>query len=232
MAFTVKALEFISENYMRNDREWFKAHKKDYEQLVLAPFAELLETLAPVMERIDPKLVCTPKCVSRIYRDARYIKDGAIFRDSLWCSVRRKKNSVYELTPEFYFYISLEGFGYGCGYYRTSTAAMEQLRKMALSGDKTFKSAKKAFEAQDRFYLAGEMYKKNRFPDCKPDILDWVNRKSICLCYDSADPQELFDEALFGRVVQDMEKIVPVYKLYTKMEEQALAESQMPHNTK
>ena len=175
MSFTVQALEFISENYMRNDRQWFKDHKADYEKLVLAPFAELLQTLAPVMEKIDPQLICTPKCVSRIYRDARYVRGGAVFRDSLWCSVRRKKASAYDLVPEFYFYISLEGFGYGCGYYRTSTAAMEQLRKMALSGDKTFKAAKKAFENQSRFYLAGEMYKKNRFPDCKSDILDWVN---------------------------------------------------------
>ena len=56
MGFTEKTLGFISENYMRNDREWFKEHKGDYEALVLAPFAELLETLAPVMEKIDDKL--------------------------------------------------------------------------------------------------------------------------------------------------------------------------------
>ena len=105
MSFTVQALEFISENYMRNDRQWFKDHKADYEKLVLAPFAELLQTLAPVMEKIDPQLICTPKCVSRIYRDARYVRGGAVFRDSLWCSVRRKKASAYDLVPEFYFYL-------------------------------------------------------------------------------------------------------------------------------
>ena len=232
MGFTEKALGFISENYMRNDREWFKAHKGDYEQLVLSPFAELLETLAPVMQKIDDKLICTPKCVSRIYRDARYVKGGAIFRDSLWCSVRRRKASAYDLLPEFYFYISLEGFGYGCGYYHTSTAAMEQLRAMALSGDKVFRAAKRAFEKQDRFYLGGEMYKKNRFPDCAPDLLDWVNRKSICVCYDSADSGELFDDALFGRVAQDMAEIAPIYRLYAEMEDRVLTASEKPHGTK
>jgi len=232
MGFTEKTLGFISENYMRNDREWFKQHKGDYEALVLAPFAKLLETLAPVMEKIDDKLICTPKCVSRIYRDARYVKGGAVFRDSLWCSVHRKKASAYDLLPEFYFYISLEGFGYGCGYYRTGTASMEQLRKMALSGDKVFTAAKRAFEKQDRFYLGGEMYKKNRFPDCAPDLLDWVNRKSICVCYDSTDSGELFDEKLFERVAQDMQDIAPIYRLYAEMEERVLAESEKPHGTK
>lgn len=224
MPFTKQTLEFISENYMRNDRQWFKDHKADYESLVLAPFSELLQTLAPVMDSIDRKLVCTQKCVSRIYRDARYVKGGAIFRDSLWCSVRRQKTSAYELAPEFYFYVSLEGFGYGCGYYRTSTAAMDQLRKMAFEGDKVFKAAKKAFEKQDRFYLSGEMYKKNRFPNRKPEILDWVNRKSICVSCDSTDSSELFSSTLFERVTKDMQSIAPIYKLYTTMEERVLAD--------
>ena len=43
MPFTKQTLEFISENYMRNDRQWFKDHKADYESLVLAPFSELLQ---------------------------------------------------------------------------------------------------------------------------------------------------------------------------------------------
>lgn len=232
MAFTIQALEFINENLMRNDREWFKQHKADYERLVITPFTELLQTLAPVMEKIDGELICTPKCISRIYRDARYVKGGAIFRDSLWCSIKRKKSSAYDLVPEFYFYLSLEGFGYGCGYYRTSTAAMEQLRKMAIAGDKTFKAAKRAFEKQDRFYLSGDVYKKNHFPEQSKDLWDWLNRKSICLCYDSSDSSELFSDGLFERVAKDMQTLEPVYKLYVKMEQQAQGESQKPHNVK
>ena len=97
---------------------------------------------------------------------------------------------------------------------------------MALSGDKVFTAAKRAFEKQDRFYLGGEMYKKNRYPDCAPDLLDWVNRKSICVCYDSADSGELFDEKLFERVARDMQGIAPIYRLYAEMEERVLAESE------
>ena len=103
MGFTEKTLGFISENYMRNDREWFKEHKGDYEALVLAPFAELLETLAPVMEKIDDKLICTPKCVSRIYRDARYVKGGVIFRDSLWCTERKPALTTFCQSFTFTF---------------------------------------------------------------------------------------------------------------------------------
>lgn len=232
MAFTVRALEFIHENHLRNDREWFKQHKQEYQQFVLEPFAELLQTLAPVVRQIDNELVCDPKCVSRIYRDARYIKGGSIFRDSLWCSIRRKKNNVYDLLPEFYFYVSLDGFGYGCGYYRTSTAAMEKLRQMAIEGDKTFKAAKRALDKQKRFCLSGDVYKKNHFPDQKPELWEWLNRRSVCVSYDSADSGELFDVGLFERVAKDMQMIAPVYRLYVKMEELAAAQSEKPHNVK
>ena len=232
MAFTVKTLEFLDENYVRNDREWFKQNKQRYEREVIAPFVQLLEKLAPVIEKTDSELICSPKCIARLYRDARRVKGGAIFRDSLWCSVKKKKASAYDCVAEFYFYVSTRGFGYGCGYYITPTAVMEQLRKAAIDGDKLFKAAKRAYEKQDRFYLSGEMYKKNHFPDQKPDILDWINRRSICLCYDSQDPSELFDKNLFDRVAQDFEAISPVYKFFSEMEKRARGESRKPHNIK
>ena len=232
MSFTPDAPRFLDENYVRNDKAWFKEHKQDYEQYVLAPFAQLLETVAPVIAAADSELVCTPRCISRIYRDARYVKGGAVFRNSVWCSIRKKRSSAYELVPEFYFYLTTEGFGYGCGYYRTSTAAMEQLRKMAISGDKIFKAAKKAFESQNKFYLAGEMYKKNHFPNEKPQLWDWLNRKSICACYDSADPNELFSDKLFDTVAKDFESITPMYKLYAEMERLAKLEDRKPGNIK
>lgn len=231
MAFSIRSIEFLDENYVRNDREWFKQHKQDYEELIIKPFTELLSTLEPVMAKIDDKLICTPKCISRIYRDARYVKGGAVFRDSLWVSVRRKKEP-FALVPEFYFYISLQGFGYGCGYYHAGTEAMQQMREMALSGDKVFIEAKKALEAQDRFYLAGEMYKKNRFPDAKPELWDWLNRKSVCACYDSTDSSELFSDSLFEKVAADLETLAPVYQLYVRMEERVTERSEKPHNTK
>lgn len=222
MAFTLKALEFLDENYVRNDRQWFKQHKADYEELILKPFTELLKTLEPLMADVDPGLICTPKCISRIYRDARYVKGGAVFRDSLWISVRRPREA-YALVPEYYFYMGTQGFGYGCGYYRTSTGVMQQLRDMALAGDKVFKAAKKAYEQQDRFYLSGEMYKKNHFPDAKPELWDWLNRKSICMCYDGTDSSELFSEGLFEKVAADYQLLTPVYRLYTEMEARAAA---------
>ena len=47
------------------------------------PLGELVTELAPIMAKIDKMIICDPKRISRIYRDARYAKDS-VFRDEVW----------------------------------------------------------------------------------------------------------------------------------------------------
>ena len=42
MNLSPEALEFLIENAMRNDREWFQANKERFRQLVIAPLEELV----------------------------------------------------------------------------------------------------------------------------------------------------------------------------------------------
>ena len=48
--------------------------------------------------------------------------------------------------PEFYFYISTHGFGYGCGYYKTDRESMDEMRAMILAGAQEYKKAHKALK--------------------------------------------------------------------------------------
>ncbi|MBO5448432.1 MAG: DUF2461 domain-containing protein [Ruminococcus sp.] len=222
MSFTEKAPAFLFENYTRNDKEWFKANRETYENELLKPFAELISFLAPTLKSIDREIICDPGKVSRIYRDARFAKGGPIFRQSLWCSICRKKEPFVS-KPEFYFYISPDGFGWGCGYYRTPRNVMESMRKLISGGDKTAKAALRAYSRQDRFSLTGEMYKRDRFPDRSDKLKEWLNRKSVCLCYDGEDPELLFSEELAQYISDDFKSVADVYRLYIKAEEEAAA---------
>ena len=94
MPFSEKTLEFIFENHANDSKEWFKAHKDDFEQYVKEPFREFVSALTPTMLKIDDEFICDPKRLSRIYRDARYSKGKSIFRDYMWYSFGRKKESM------------------------------------------------------------------------------------------------------------------------------------------
>ena len=135
MLFSEEAIGFLFENHTRDSKDWFKEHKADYHRLIEEPFAELITALTPIMNDIDSRIVCNPKKISRLYKDARYNKGGPIFRESVWCSLKcQRDKSEYHPMPEFYFYISTHGFGYGCGYYKTDRESMDEMRAMILAG--------------------------------------------------------------------------------------------------
>ena len=42
MAFSREALDFLMENKLRDSKEWFREHRKDYDRLVLLPMRQLV----------------------------------------------------------------------------------------------------------------------------------------------------------------------------------------------
>ena len=218
MRFSEKSIEFLAENYMNNSKEWFNEHKSDYEKYVKQPFAYLIEYLSPVMAEIDGDINCSLRSISRIYKDTRFSKGGSIFRDSLWISLRRRRER-FQCVPEFYFYAGVNGFGWGCGYYQASAQSMESIRSLILKGDKSFKSAEKAFESLEGYELWGESYKRNHFHEQSEKLCKWLNKKTICVSADREEPELLFSDGLAEMLKSEFIKLKPVYDFYIKAEE-------------
>ena len=101
MPFTPAALDFLFENWSRNDRTWYHEHKDLYQDLIREPFARLMRDLQPTMLKIDPLMDTSEKRISRVYRDARIVGNGPFFRDHIWCTMGRGKD-VYWGYPCFY----------------------------------------------------------------------------------------------------------------------------------
>ena len=224
MAFTPNAPQFLFENYTRNDKEWFKAHKDIYEREVLTPMREMIEYLTPLMNGIDDQIVCSPKKVSRIYRDVRLMKDGMFFKQAIWFSLMRPKERFVS-KPEFFFWISPDDFGWGCGYYSIPTPIMENVRTLILNRDKTAVEAVKVYDKQDIFKLDGEMYKRDKFPNEPDNLKNWLNRKNLSVVFESDDPELFFGNDLNERVRADFEMISPIYKLFIKAEDMEVSQN-------
>jgi uncharacterized protein (TIGR02453 family) len=76
--FTPHALAFLRALKRNNDREWFKARKDRYEQVVRAPMIALIERLAGDFRAFAPDLAASPKTsLYRIYRDTRFSENKA-----------------------------------------------------------------------------------------------------------------------------------------------------------
>ncbi len=216
MPFSQASLDFLFENRLHDNKEWFNEHKADYKELVTEPMAQLILDVAPTMEKIDKQIICNPKRISRLYRDARMHPDS-IFRDHIWYSFGRQKDG-FNPRPEFYFSVGASGMSFGCGYYCPRPATMEAARQLILARDESFQKAFKAVEKQKTFSMYGDLYKRNKYPDQPPEICLWLNRKNLGLSADITDPEIMFGEALSAYVSGEFLKIAPIYDFYLKAE--------------
>ena len=222
MAFSEKSLRFLDENHRRNSREWFDAHRAEYEEQVRQPMLELAGALIPTMLRIDPLLILEPKrAVCRIFRDTRFSRDKTMFKRASWFVFQRSKGMVhpvwfFEFTPEFHHF--------GCGYYTTPPKVMERVRALVLAGDKRYREAQKALEGLPGFSLEGDCYKRSRHPDAPAKQRDWLERRSVTALSFSRDRRRLFSRNLADRLAEAFRKLAPVYAFL--MHAHALAEAE------
>jgi uncharacterized protein (TIGR02453 family) len=74
--FTRDTLSFLRALKRNNDREWFRAHRAEYDRAVREPMIAVIEHLARDFRTIAPHLVASPKAsLYRIYRDTRFSDD-------------------------------------------------------------------------------------------------------------------------------------------------------------
>lgn len=220
--FSQQTLDFLLENRVMDSKAWFLEHRGIYERTVLAPMRALVEALAPTMQAIDPTLICEPKVgrsISRIYRDTRFTRSKAIFRENMWCVFIRAKHTYFAL-PGFYFEVNPAGFVYGCGFYGMSTDTMESVRRLILAGDAHWQQALAAYQAQDVFLLDDARYKRSRHPDQPEELRAWLDQRNIDLSCSSGELELLFSPELGGRVASDFLRIAPIYHFLMHAEEQ------------
>jgi len=72
--FDKKALTFLSDIRKNNDKEWFEAHRTEYDNLILNPSRAFVEEMGEHLQALEPSINFSPKInksLYRIYRDTR-----------------------------------------------------------------------------------------------------------------------------------------------------------------
>lgn len=214
--FSKKTFDFLSENRLRNSKEWFDGHRGEFDAFVMDPFKELVRELAPEMLAIDAQLIVEPRVdrtISRIRRDTRFSKDKSLYRDVMWCCFVRDKK-IWGGPPGFVMELSPRGWRYGCGYYATDPRTMESARELILQGNPAFLSALSCYEKQDVFMLEGDAYKRSKFPSQPERLRSWLDRKTFWVVRNSDDWDLLCSDRLAQTLVRDFKLIKPVYEFF------------------
>lgn len=79
--FTPRTLTFLRSLKRHNDREWFAAHREEYEREVKGRMLALVERLAVDLQAFAPELVASARTsLFRINRDTRFTEDKSPYK--------------------------------------------------------------------------------------------------------------------------------------------------------
>jgi len=213
MPFSQSTIEFLVENRLQDSRDWFRENKDRYNRVLLEPFIELVNSLAPIMLKIDPHLITEPRVdrtLSRVNRDTRFSKDKSLYRDNMWLVFMREKK-LYDGLPGFYFDLGPWGFSYGMGYYQASTVSMESIRRLIIADSPAFLKANKLFRNQDVFQMEGDLYKRSKYPDMPEHLRFWLDRKSISFNHHNNDEELMYSDRLATVLADGFRLLAPIY---------------------
>jgi uncharacterized protein (TIGR02453 family) len=115
--FPPETIRFLRELRVNNRKDWFDAHRRDYEAFWLAPAKAFVVAAGQQLADLAPGIRAEPRVMGsifRINRDTRFTRDPSPYKDHIdfwfWEGERRRAVSGFfaRLTPE------LIGVGAGC----------------------------------------------------------------------------------------------------------------------
>ncbi len=210
--FSDNTLKYLNDIVLMNDRIWYAEHKNEYNKYIKEPFYELIELLTPTIRKIDPELVTDPKkCLSRMYRDARRVKGGCLYRDHVWLVFKRPQNDTLFESPSFYFEITPDGCSCGMGFYCAHAKIMEKWRKYIAENPNAFAEAVEPIEDSEILTAHGQSYARPK-PDCPAGLEKWYNFKTFFINTD-IDISAIKSPGLADFLAEQFKTCAPLYRI-------------------
>ncbi|HZG01425.1 MAG TPA: DUF2461 domain-containing protein [Chitinophagales bacterium] len=124
-----KTLRFLAQLKKNNNREWFEAHRADYDA-VRGPWEEFVGALIADFSERDARLVGleAKQCLFRIYRDVRFSNDKTPYKKHLSATIAPggRKSPL----PGFYVHIEPNGETWvGGGLWRPEAQLLKKVRQ-------------------------------------------------------------------------------------------------------
>lgn len=187
--FAPKAMTFLRGLTKNNRKEWFEEHRGDYETLLKAPLAQLIEDVDVRLATVAPEIVGSPKKSSfRIHRDVRFSKDKSPYKTHVacWFFHRDAGHGVGSEAAHggagFYFHLAPAGSFCGGGIWMPPRPALAKLRLHLADDYKGFEEIVLASGFKRRFGALDDDAMLTRMPrgfDPEHPAGQWLRHQSF-----------------------------------------------------
>ena len=193
--FTDKTFKFQRALAKNNTREWFTAHKADYEEHLKQPFLRLITDLQAPLATISTHFRADPKPMGgslfRIYRDTRFANDKTPYKT--WSGARfyheRIKVASSEATlqrhgtaveaPSFYLHIAPGDCFLGGGLWHPEPTTQRRIRDFIVENPASWKKAVRSPAFRRKYAMHDEsLARAPRGYPADHELIDDLKRKN------------------------------------------------------
>jgi uncharacterized protein (TIGR02453 family) len=157
--FPEDAIGFLVALREHNDRDWFHAHRDDYERFLLEPARDFVAAMG---DELGPEVHADPRVngsIFRINRDTRFSKDKRPYKDhlDLWFW---QGDGPSRTCPGYWFRLTPELLMLGAGMHRFEGDALTRYREAVADPERGAELSRAASGLPEEYRLGGRTYKR------------------------------------------------------------------------
>jgi uncharacterized protein (TIGR02453 family) len=154
----------------KNERDWFLAHKAEYEEGWNAPMKALLADLGPIIDATYARCELDEPKVFRIFRDVRFSKDKSPYKTHIggYIPLLRRGKKTTDLPMAIYFHVGAGEVFAAAGHYMMEKESLARFQ-VAVADDKRGKELTKILAAlKKKGFVAQAHDRYKRVPKAYP----------------------------------------------------------------
>ena len=207
--FTEQTVAFLEALKQNNTREWFNAHKADYETHVRAPMLAIIERLAEDFPRVAPDLVASPRSMYRIYRDTRFSSDKTPYKTHVAAAFTHRTLPKNE-SAALYFHFAPGQLWIGGGLYAPPTPLLHRIRQHIAADPDRFRRVAESPALRRRGGVRGESLKRipRGFP-ADHEAAEYLKLKQYLAGGEEPDPALGLSPRFYGALLRRFQTLAP-----------------------
>ncbi len=154
--FTPELFRFLARLKRNNKRDWFLAHKDEFETHLRQPALRFITDFAVPLRKIAPTLVADPRpsrgSLFRIYRDTRFAYDKRPYKTHLAMRFSPRGKDVH--SPGFYLHLEAGGCFAASGLWHPEPPTLLKVRTAIVSRADEWRAVRKLLNWDDASKLS------------------------------------------------------------------------------
>ncbi len=203
--FPAGALRFLTDLKANNTRDWFAAHKAEFETLIKHPAQAFAADVAGVLQDLTGQTHDSK--VFRIHRDVRFSKDKTPYNSHVHIAWSLAKGG-----PAWFFGLTPEALTFGCGVMAFDKPGLARFRDHVLGPNgAALADVTEALHGQGARISAPELKRVPAGCDKDHPRAELLRHKGLTVWFDAQGPDMAVQPGLVAQTRAQFEALRPVF---------------------